>query len=166
MDWKISNRTDPTTRAIADRHYNRQKIGSTGFVPPGRCLVLLSNTEDAFWVTSYPHKEYVLHQWAGAFVCSAFRNEGSILSSTLVTQALQCTRWKWEPPELGMITFVDPTKVRKKRDYGRCFIKAGFIRVGETKGGLIALQMKPEDMPEAQPPVGAVDIKSLYTWIG
>ncbi len=39
MIWHISHRADPFARDIADRHYNRQKIGSPQFVPPGRCLV-------------------------------------------------------------------------------------------------------------------------------
>jgi hypothetical protein len=40
--WKLSNRADPVAVAIADRHYNRQKVGTPQFVPPGRCLVLLA----------------------------------------------------------------------------------------------------------------------------
>jgi len=59
-----------------------------------------------------------------------------------------------EPPELGMVTFVDPKKTRHKRDPGRCFIKAGFKRVGMTEGGLIALQLLPADMPEPLEPFG------------
>lgn len=51
-----------------------------------------------------------------------------------------------------MITFVDPGKVRRKRDPGRCFLKAGFRRVGSTAGGLVALQLQPEDMPAAEAP--------------
>jgi hypothetical protein len=50
-----------------------------------------------------------------------------------------------------MVTFVDPTKVRKKRDWGRCYRKAGFTHVGYTKGGLVALQLLPQDMPAPLP---------------
>jgi hypothetical protein len=49
-----------------------------------------------------------------------------------------------------MITFVDPSKVRKKRDPGRCYLRAGFAPAGTTKGGLIALQMIPENMPDPE----------------
>ena len=38
--WRLSYRADPRTRVLADRHYNRQKIGAAQFVPPGACLVL------------------------------------------------------------------------------------------------------------------------------
>lgn len=52
-----------------------------------------------------------------------------------------------------MITFVDPRKTRHKRDPGRCFLRAGFKRVGATKEeGLIALQLRPCDMPQPKQP--------------
>jgi hypothetical protein len=53
-----------------------------------------------------------------------------------------------------MVTFVDPTKVRRKRDWGRCYRKAGFVPVGRTKGDLVALQMTPDRMPEPSSPLG------------
>lgn len=151
--WIVSHRADPVARAIADRHYNRQKIGAAQFVPPGRCLVLVSTTADALWITSWPFATYVQHAWAGAWVCSAFRNEGGTLSSALIVAAVAATRARWgDTPDLGMITFVNAAKVRRKRDPGRCFLRAGFQRVGETQGGLIALQLLPAEMP---PPCAA-----------
>lgn len=148
MPWYRSHRADQVTRQIADRHYNRQKIGTPQFVPPGRCLVLRTLAGDAFWVTSYPFAQYVKHAWAGAWICSAFRNESAHLSSDLIRAAVQATRTVWEPPPLGMVTFVDPRKVRRKRDFGRCYRRAGFTVCGETKGGLVALQLLPDAMPE------------------
>ena len=148
--WRLAHRAHPRARQLADRHYNRQKIGADGFVPPGRCIVLLNEDEGgkALWVTSWPFAEYVKHAWAGAWVNSLFRNESKWLSSLLIREAIAITRSVWEPPPLGIITFVDADKVRRKRDPGRCYIKAGFKRVGYTVGGLVALQMLPEDMPE------------------
>ena len=154
--WTLSHRADQEARVIADRHYNRQKPGTPQFVPPGRCLVL--KRADAFWVTSWPFARYVKHAWAGAFVCSAFRNEGSTLSSLLIRDAMACTAWKWpDIPDLGMITFVNPKKVRKKRDFGRCYRRAGFEEVGSTKGGLVALQALPGTFPEPHVPEGYVE---------
>lgn len=151
--WRLSHRADPRAVAIADRHYNRQKIGSPQFVPPGRCVVLLNDDEGgrALWVTSWPFAEYVKHAWAGAWVNSLFRNESRWLSSLLIREAVAITRGIWEPPPLGLITFVDARKVRSKRDPGYCYLRAGFEHVGETKGGLIALQLKPENMPDGVP---------------
>lgn len=152
--WRLSDRAEPAARMVADRHYNRQKIGTPQFVPPGRCLVLLADGP-ALWVTSWPFAEFVKHEWPGAWINSAFRNEGPILSSSLIIEAVAATRWKWpETPERGMISFVDASKVRHKRDPGRCYLKAGFKRVGTTKGGLLAFQMLPEDMPDPVEPLG------------
>lgn len=154
MMWRLSHRADTAALPLADRHYNRQKIGSPQFVPPGRCVVLLTLCERALWVSSWPFAEYVKHAWAGAWVCSCFRNEGAGLSSLLILQAIAATRALWgEPPDLGMITFVDRDKTRRKRDPGRCYRKAGFKYVGDTKGGLVALQLLPHEMPQAQKPL-------------
>lgn len=156
MNWRLSHRADSRALPIADRHYNRQKPGTPQFVPPGRCVVLLTENADALWVTSWPFAEYVKHAWAGAWVCSCFRNEGATLSSDLIREAVAITRHVYgEPPALGMITFVNAAKVRHKRDPGRCFIKAGFTNVGKTEGGLVALQMMPDAMPEAVKPYTA-----------
>lgn len=155
MLWHVSHRADKRALPIADRHYNRQSVGSDQFVPPGRCIVLLTANADALWVTSWPFAEFTKHAWAGAWVCSCFRNESPHLSSLLISQAVSVTRSIWpEIPKLGMVTFVDPAHVRKKRDWGRCYLKAGFERCGETKGGLKALILTPEKMPEPSPPLG------------
>jgi hypothetical protein len=154
MHWTLSHRADPAAVRLADRHYNRQKPGTPQFVPPGRCLVLLSDDATAVWVTSWPFAEYVKHKWAGAWVNSLFRNEGQYLSSELIRQAVAITRWYWEPPELGIVTFVDATKVRSTNP-GYCYLCAGFEHVGQTAGGLVALQLLPNAMPEPMPPQGA-----------
>lgn len=158
MIWQKSNRADPRARELADRHYNRQKPGTPQFVPPGRCCVFYAETSTgkAFWITSYPYAQYVKHQWAGAWICSAFRNEGAGIASEMIRQAVAATRAELgEPPPLGMITFVDtkkvkPTMVHGKRTWGRTYQLAGFRPVGKTKGGLLALQLLPEDMPPAE----------------
>lgn len=111
-----------------------------------------------------------------AWVCSAFRNERRDLhlSSDLVIEALAGTRFYWEVPSWGMITFVDSGKTRHKRDPGRCFRKAGFHVAGRapacgtyrpvcicdgtgpvTAGGLVALHMSTSAFPPAAQPVGA-----------
>lgn len=154
MLWRISNRADPVACAIADRHYNRQKIGSPQFVPPGRCMVLLSSDSGALWVTSWPYAEYVKHRWPGAWVNSCFRREGGARASDLIRDALACTRWFYgDPPALGLVTFIDRDKVRPRRaGYGKCYLHAGFEPDGETEGGLLAFRIRPERMPEPQAP--------------
>jgi hypothetical protein len=153
MKWCKSHRADIAARLIADRHYNRQKIGADQFVPPGRCLVLLSDCGRAFWVTSWPFAQYVKHAWGGAWVCSAFRNESRYLASDLIREAVAATRGFFgEPPTQGMVSFIDrnavaPIKVRGEQTWGWTWRKAGFIEDGFTQGGLIAMRLKPEAMP-------------------
>lgn len=167
MKWNLSHRADPRACHIADRHYNRQKIGTPQFVPPGRCMVLLTEKADALWVTSFPFAEYVRHAWAGAWVCSCFRNENSYdrkhkdgyKSSDLIIEAVAATRWycanEWmcPEPEKGFITFVNASKVRSKEP-GTCYRAAGWKEVGHTKSGLIALQLLPDQMPKPACPNG------------
>lgn len=162
MLWELSFRADPRGAALADRHYTRQKVGSPQFMPPGACVVLYAGRPgdgEALWGTSMPYAQYVKHEWAGAWVCSIFHNAGADHAHKLVIQALAATRAvAGDPPALGMVTFVDRRKVKpyvtpKGRSiYGQCFRQAGFKEVGETKGGLLALQLLPADFPPADPP--------------
>lgn len=165
MNWRLSHRADRNALPIADRHYNRQKPGTPQFVPPGRCVVLLNQKQNAVWVTSWPFAEYVKHEWPGAWICSSFRNEGGDLSSELIRQAVAVTRYVYrEPPPLGMVTFVDPRKVKgfivrtkegSELRWGYSYWKAGFKFCGWTKGRLYALQLLPDSMPDAAKPDSA-----------
>jgi hypothetical protein len=158
MRWHLSNRADPAARVLADRHYNRQKVGARQFVPPGSCLVLLSDDARAIWITSWPFAKFVKHAWAGAWICSAFRSEGAGRASDLIVDAVAATRAHYgEPvPELGMVTFIDrdevrPTMVRGRRTWGWTWTRVGFVQVGETVGGLLVFQLLPDAMPPAAP---------------
>ena len=103
-------------------------------------------------MTSWPFAEYVRHAWPGAWVCSAFRNEGRYKASELIREAVVRTAEKYgEPPENGMISFIDRRYVKpyvtpKGREiYGQTFRQAGFCEVGITKQAkLLAFQMTPE----------------------
>lgn len=116
----------------------------------------------AYWVSSWPFAEYTKHAWAGAWVCSAFRREGAAgVASDLIWEAIAASRWVWgEVPDLGMITFIDravvpPITRRGEPVWGYSYRRAGFKEVGETRGGLLALQLLPEDMPAPEMPRGA-----------
>ena len=161
MTWRLSHRADAEALPVADRHYNRQKPGTPQFVPPGRCFVLKAGEPvDALWVSSWPFAEYVKHEWAGAWVNSCFRKEGDGLASDLIRQAVAATRFNWrDVPALGMVTFIDPAKVkprmvRGRPTWGHSYLAAGFKHVGYTKAGLWAFQMEPKDMPDAAPACG------------
>lgn len=151
--WNPSHRFDRRALPLADRHYNRRKVGSPQFVPPGRCVVLLTPCADALWVTSWPFAEYVRHAWPGAWVNSLFRNESDAVASELIRAAVAATRTVFgDPPPLGLVSFVNPKKVPGVRRrgvtiYGYCYLKAGFTHVGFTKGGLWVWQLLPDAFP-------------------
>ena len=154
MRWCVSNRFDPAARVLADRHYNRQKIGSPQFAPTGSCAVFLTDCASAFWVTSAPLAEWTKHAWAGAWICSAFRSEGAGVASELIREAVAASRAHYGVvPALGMVTFIDrgkvrPTMVRGIKVWGWTYRKAGFVEVGETKTNrLLALQLVPAAFP-------------------
>ncbi len=156
MMWRLTNRADPRAAALADRHYSRQSHGARQFTPPGRVLVLVTADDDAVWATSWPYPRYVNRALPDAWVCTLFRNESLYLSSEMIRAAVAATRWRFgEAPPDGMVTMVDRAKVRRKRDYGRCYRKAGFVPAGETKSGLLILQLRCEEMPPPAAPLGA-----------
>lgn len=164
MIWEMSHRADKRALALADRHYSRQKPGTPQFVPPGRCLVLYAKTDsgEALWVTAYPFAQYVKHNWAGAWTCSLFRNEGAGLSSELITDAVAATRaYYGAPPALGMITFVLPKAIRSTNP-GACYKHAGWHVVGSAKDGKPCLQILPEEMPEPATPLGFTERHKDY----
>ena len=158
--WRHVKRGDSVARTVADTHYNRQSIGAAMFTPPGRALVLTTDGP-SLWVTSWPFAEYTKHRWAGAWVCSAFKRHASDpAASEMIRQAVAATRAHYgDPPDLGMVTFIDRTKVpplhtRKGDVWGYTYRRAGFVEAGETEGGLLALQLLPEAMPAPELALG------------
>src|SRR5262249_3658100 len=120
MHWILSHKSSAPARALADRHYNRQSVGSPWIAPPGRWIVLVTPAADAVWVTV--QQRFASHRWPAAWTCTLFRNESPVRSSQLIRQAVAVTRFLWgDAPADGFITFVNPAKVRRKRDPGRCF---------------------------------------------
>jgi hypothetical protein len=161
MIWRPSHRFHQPARALADRHYSRQKPGTPQFMPPGSCRVLIAENHKAVFGLSFPDPRYVKHAWAGAWITSIFRNESAgPLASDMIREAMAIMQTLYEVPELGCVTFVDPKKVRGVHERGElikgfCFKRAGFRAVGETKKGLIAWQLLPREMPTPMTMVAA-----------
>lgn len=85
---------------------------------------------------------------------------GDVDQRTMIRAAVAATRAVWpEVPDLGMVTFVDASRVRsarpgrngRRRGPGYSYVKAGFRQVGMTNKGLLVFQMLPSEMPEASP---------------
>lgn len=144
--WVEVSKGDPQAVALADRHYTRQKPGTSQFCRPGKNLVLLSKDEKALWVTWQGIRDDGFEAWE----CTLFRNEGDFLSSHLIVLALGVTADKWgEPPKDGIITYVG------KHLKGGTFHAAGFRKIGTSKKrGLPLLQLSRDRMP---PPLQPAD---------
>ncbi len=157
MNWIVTHQYDRRAAHLADRHYSRQKPGTPKFSPPGRKLVLITRDASAVWVTSWPLAEYVRRDYADAWICTLFRNESPILSSSLILEAIAITRWKYgSPPASGMITMIDPTKIQSCNP-GYCFKVAGFQHIDYTKrAGLHILQLASAKIPQAASPLGVL----------
>jgi hypothetical protein len=132
MLWRRVTKFDQRARALADRHYSRQRIGSPQFMPPGRTIVLLTLDEHALWGVALNMAPTGEQRWR----CTIFRNEGPELSSDLVREATRRTFELWRHrygglPSVPLTTEIDPDLVRRKRDVGRCFRRAGwtFVRI-------------------------------------
>ncbi len=111
-------------------------------MPPGRTLVLVTPCGRAVWGAIENLDPAGGLRWR----CSIFRNEGAGLSSDLVRAATKRTIGHWVEryglPSEPLTTEVDPGKVRHKRDPGRCFRKAGWVKV-RTRRGLVVFEAPP-----------------------
>jgi len=132
-----------TARSIFDNHYSRRRYQDGRFDPriggPGERMLLI--TPDALALLVW-RKFFSLDHQEGVS-CAVFRNEGTSAgrSSDLIRAAMDLAWERW--PRERLYTYVDPQKVRHKRDPGRCFLRAGWKRAGTTKKGLLILDVEP-----------------------
>ena len=135
---------EPTVRALFNRHYSRRhyRDGRTPslFVGPGEKMVLRSPAGDAcfVWRRFWPMGADRNGPHPGVN-CAVFRNESDRLSSTLILDACRLAWQRW--PGERLYTWVNPRAIRSTNP-GACFKVAGWRRCGETKGGLIELEIR------------------------
>jgi len=137
----ISNRADVEMSLMADRHYSRRTIGSAQFTGPGTDLVLRNAEATVLFVWVWHNKAgEQLQRWdkQTGYCCSLFRNESPRLASDIILEAESIAIEEWGPNRA--YTYIDPAKIQRSRTPGRCFLKAGWKRIGESKGGLILLE--------------------------
>ena len=129
-----------TAMSIFKRHYTarkRRKIEQ--FIGPGEKMALI--TPDALALFGW--RKFISDDGQTGVNCCVFRNEGTALarSSELILAAKEIAWQRW--PGERLYTYVDPKKVRHKRDPGRCFKRAGFRECGETKDGKLIFESLP-----------------------
>lgn len=149
MHWSLSHRADPRALPVVDNHYSRGKVGAPQFMPPGSCFVLGLEAPGqeyykAVWGTAAPYAQFVRHRWAGAWMCSVFRNESNVCSSELIREAVALTLGHYgTPPALGMVTFVDPRHVAGY--YVRAWEYAAYYPATDPAGEGRRVVVTPED---------------------
>lgn len=144
-NWLSVKRTDPRAFALFRRHYSFGKnarwraTGNTNVTSGGETMVLLlQNCEALFvWLRNTVQR---LDKQEGVN-CAVFRNESALLSSDLIREADDLAWQRW--PQLRHFTYVDPIQVRRKRDPGRCFLKAGWRYCGTSAQGKVILEIVP-----------------------
>jgi hypothetical protein len=148
--WHVVSRCDPRARILADRHYSRQTVGAPQFMANGRPPVMLTSDGAAVWGAIENLDPAGQRRWR----CALFRNEAPErhLSSELVREATRRTRLYWRQrygcvPPVPLQTEVHPGRTRRKRDPGRCFRRAGWTVVGESRG-LIVLEAPADEVCE------------------
>lgn len=136
---------DVTALQLYERHYSCRQYADGRkrrlFVGPGEKMVLTTPENDAIFVWR-KFIDGAIPKQRGVN-CATFRNEAPerYLSSDLIRAA---TEWAWSRwPGERLYTYVNPSKIREKRDPGRCFRRAGWQECGHTRGGLVILELFP-----------------------
>ena len=137
--WVEVRRCDPRAAAIVDRHYSRQTPGAPEFMPPGETFVLLTRDEGAVWGACLNLDPVGNLRWR----VTVFRREHGALASELIGEATSLTFDRWRErgglPEVPLTTEIDPRCTRRKRDPGRCFLRAGWRVLDPNRNGLVVL---------------------------
>ena len=127
---------------IFKRHYsyrhraNGKRRGNNTFVGQGEKMVLLTATNDALFVWRRGFQKMWGMDNQEGICCSIFRNEGSILSSTLIQEAMELAWSRW--PSQRLFTYVQPSKIRSINP-GYCFKVAGWMQCGWNKDGRLMI---------------------------
>lgn len=139
--WYRTRDSDVCARALYRRHYScyhyRDGRQPVLFCGPGEKTVLI----DAAGTALFVWRKFIDASGQQGVNCAVFRNESSVLSSTLILEAMEVAGRRW--PGERMYTHVNAGAV-KSSNPGFCFKMAGWRSCGRTKGGLVILERTAE----------------------
>lgn len=122
--WIAVKGTDPRAVSLFKRHYtarNGVDYCRFGFSGNGQTLVLITERCDAL---------FCWRKTPEGTLCSIFRNESDIFSSTLIKEAVELAEKKWGKGQ-RFYTYVNPEITKGD---GKCFKMAGWQKLkGRTK---------------------------------
>jgi hypothetical protein len=129
--WLATKDGDRAALDLFRRHYSfhhyKDNRPHTIFVGPGYKMVLVTIDYKALFVW----RKFIDKSGQQGINCAIFRNESELLSSDLIREA-DTLAWSLWPGE-RLYTYVDPRKIQKTRQPGRCFLKAGWHYIGHIK---------------------------------
>jgi hypothetical protein len=135
--WRGVKDGNKTALELYIRHYSCRQYRDGRerrlFVGPGEKMVLLTDEENALFVW----RKFVNDGGQEGINCAVFRNESSILSSSLILEAEKWAERRW--PGERLYTYVNPRKIRSA-NAGCCFKMAGWKKCGITKNRLVILE--------------------------
>jgi len=138
MSWTQVKDGHPIARQMFSRHYSyntrRNQISMfplknrnySLFVGPGQKMVLLTEDQSALFVW----RKFISGDGQQGVNCAVFRNEGSMLASDLIREAMTMAWERW--PGERLYTYVNAARVTSHNP-GYCFLCAGWKRCGVTK---------------------------------
>jgi hypothetical protein len=138
--WILVRDGNVTAMHLFLRHYtaraNRKQFQCVG---PGEKMLLLTPDARAF----FAWRKFKSDAGELGVNCAVFHNEGSSAgrASDLIVAADRLAWERW--PGERLYTYVDASKVRHKRDPGRCFLRAGWRQCGVTASGLLVFECLP-----------------------
>lgn len=146
-NWFTTTDRDWDAISMYKRHYSatqykdgRANLRSRGFLGPGEKMVLITAKADALF--GWVYSKIGHRNGQKGVCCTIFRNEGPILSSDLIKEAVELAEKRW--PRKRFFTYINDRKIRSSNP-GYCFLKAGWQPCGYTKGGLKILEYKAQD---------------------
>lgn len=138
-NWIEVKDGDDRARGLFDRHYSRRHYADgrrpRQFVGPGEKMVLLTPDCRAVFVW----RKFISEDNQDGVNCAIFRNEGPVLSSALIKEAVRLAKERW--PGERLYTYVNGKRIRSTNP-GYCFLQAGWNKCGMSKGGLTILEYK------------------------
>jgi hypothetical protein len=144
-NWHGVKDGNPIALELYGRHYSARQYRDGRkrklLCGPGEKMVLLTSNNDALFVW----KKFIDRSGQQEVNCAVFRSEGHILSSILITEAVELSRRRW--PGERLYTYVNPKKI-KSSNPGYCFKKAGFKKCGITKNSLLILELTDNIFPK------------------
>ena len=135
--WPIRD-GDPRALALYLKHYSAlhyRRRRNRKIAGPGEYMMLMTVDCKALWVW----RKFIDKSGQKGVNCAVFRNEGDMLSSELIKEAVDLAWRRW--PGERLYTYINARKV-KSANPGYCYLMAGWERAGRTQGGLLIMEKR------------------------